>query len=116
MGAERDSKGRFLVGNLTGKTNLGVKHTDSKVYRDMIDQCLSNYDGDYLYQLLEQVTDPERKLVYLIKMLDSNTKHIEAKNKLELEKLKVELQYKIGEDLDSNIIDVSYTENTDDDE
>ena len=107
--AERDSKGRFLPGNLTSKTNLGVRHSDNQEMRDMLDKCLSYYDGDALYELLEQITDPERKLVYLIKMLETNTKHIEARNRFDLEKLKVELQFGIG-DTTSDVIEVTYIE------
>lgn len=116
MSTERDAKGRFLPGNLTSKTNVGIRHSDNKEMRDMLDKCLSYYDGDALYDLLEQITDPERKLVYLIKMLETNTKHIEARNRLDLEKLKIELQYKLGDDISKNVIEVSYTEEKDEDE
>jgi hypothetical protein len=106
---QHNSKGHFLPGNSIGKLTAGVPRPNAqkKQHKLFMRDYLDNYSPEDITKLMDDIVEPEKKLFFLIKMLELDNKRIDAETRRDFDQLRIELQHGLGEEV-NNDIEVEY--------
>lgn len=109
--ANQEADGRFKKGNMVrfGQTNSN-RNRSHIALRESMRSFLEKITAEEIAEYFNNVPDENKFQVYAT-MVDMNQKWSNAETKIDLEALKIELQYKT-DSKDDNIIDVSFTEDS----